>query len=63
MRYTVQCHECKRKRIYEGQTVGDCMKAAGDDGWRANGLGTQCICKGCVEQGVAGEAEQTAKAM
>lgn len=57
MRYTVQCHACKRKRSYEGTTFGECMTAAGADGWKPTGFGTQRACKGCVEQRVAGEGE------
>lgn len=58
MRYTVQCHACKAKRYYEGTTVGFCMRAAGDDGWKSTGFSTQRVCKGCVEHGVAGDGTQ-----
>ncbi len=44
MTYTVQCHtkECKAKRTYEGQTLGDCMKQWKKDGWAHNGKFLMC---------------------
>lgn len=48
MTYHVLCRQCKRKRRYEGKTLGDCIKAMQADGWVIEPKATW-LCGECVK--------------